>query len=495
MSAVGAGAFVLGGGPGIHAAGAGDAVPPDVGRADGTAGFRVWLSGPGSEARLTVVATPGTEIRFVGCPASGLTPGPGSGPEPGAAVESLEGSGPSGASEGWRECLLGEVGARTSVDVLVGAPTAGDWPVGLAALLRMRTPEGEWVTRTATGLRGARPAGGLGEADPLTRQRSEGIGIEPIAWERPEGSGSSAPGTSGTPEVRGVPGSPGEAGAGGRESAWAPSIRGPGTIPPAQGAPPVREQGETLPAQGTGVPHPVLGAEVVPPVRKPGAARPVQGSGAVPPALGVEVVPPVQGSGSVRPVPEAEVVPPEGGSGEVDQGVDPGRDRGEVAEAGVQPGPGPYETVKPPRSHGAAKAPKGPGAGRRAEVPRPPVPAGVPGTGQTANMPGAGAAVSVPGAGQVPPLWNDPDLRMPLAAPTAVGAGPPVSPAIATDVPPPGAPLPQDVDGPGQEIEPVALWTPSLTGANGFPVVGGSVGGLLGLLWLQARIQRRRGTR
>ncbi|MFD0890214.1 hypothetical protein ACFQ08_37195, partial [Streptosporangium algeriense] len=70
-----------------------------------------------------------------------------------------------------------------------------------------------------------------------------------------------------------------------------------------------------------------------------------------------------------------------------------------------------------------------------------------------------------------------------------------VAPAIAMDVPPPGAPLPQDVDGPGQEIEPVALWAPSLTGANGFPVVGGSVGGLLGLLWLQARIQRRRGTR
>ncbi|MEU1880571.1 hypothetical protein ABZ470_24960 [Streptosporangium sp. NPDC020072] len=432
--------------------------------------------------------------------------------------------------------------ARTSVDVLVDAPTAGAWPVGLAALLRMRTPEGEWVTRTATGLRGARPTGGPGEADFLPRRRPERIEIEPIAWERPEGSGSSAPG----PDTRGVPGSPGEEGAGERGSAWAPAIQGPGSVPPAQGtpltqgSPPVWEPGETLPGQGAEAARPVPGAEVVPPVRKPGTVRPVKGAGGVPPALGVEAVPPVQGSGNVRPVPgaevvppvrgaeavppvrwpgvvrpvpEAEVVPPEGGSGEVDQGADPGRDRGEVTEVGVQPGPEPYETVTPPTSHKAVRAPKGPGAGRRAEVPGPPVPAGVPGAGQTANMlgagqaanvpetgsaanaPGAGAAVNVPGAGQVPPLWNDPNLRMPLAAPTAVGAGPPASPAIATDAPPPGAPLPQDVDGPGQEIEPVALWTPSLTGANGFPVVGGSVGGLLGLLWLQARIQRRRGTR
>ncbi|MFI7534617.1 hypothetical protein [Streptosporangium sp. NPDC049376] len=390
--------------------------------------------------------------------------------------------------------------ARTSVDVLVDAPTAGAWPVGLAALLRMRTPEGEWVTRTATGLRGARPTGGPGEADSLPRRRPEGIEIEPIAWERPEGSGSSAPG----PDARGVPGSPGEAGAGERGSAWAPAIQGPGSVPPAQGTPPVREPGETLPGQGAEAARPVPGAEVVPPVQGPGLAPSVRGT---------EAVPSVRWPGVVRPVPEAEVVPPEGGSGEVDQGADPGQDRGEVTEVGVQPGPGPYETVTPPTSHKAVRAPKGPGAGRRAEVPGPPVPAGVPGAGQTANMlgagqvanvpetgsaanaPGAGAAVNVPGAGQVPPLWNDPSLRMPLAAPTAVGAGPPASPAIATDAPPPGAPLPQDVDGPGQEIEPVALWTPSLTGANGFPVVGGSVGGLLGLLWLQARIQRRRGTR
>ncbi|MEV8630132.1 hypothetical protein AB0395_00605 [Streptosporangium sp. NPDC051023] len=105
---------------------------------------------------------------------------------------------------------------------------------------------------------------------------------------------------------------------------------------------------------------------------------------------------------------------------------------------------------------------------------------------------GPPASAGLAESGQIPELWNDPNLRMPLAAPTPLVSSPA---SIMADSRPMGAPLPRDLDGPGQEIEPVALWSPSLTGARGLPLVGGAVGGLLGLLWLQGRIHRRRRTR
>ncbi|MEU8380202.1 hypothetical protein [Streptosporangium sp. NPDC048865] len=104
-------------------------------------------------------------------------------------------------------------------------------------------------------------------------------------------------------------------------------------------------------------------------------------------------------------------------------------------------------------------------------------------------MPGAPGPMMPPvsmgmaGAGQMPGLVNG--LQLPQA-----GALP------AAQVPlPQGAPLPQDLDGPGEQIQPVAESSPLLTGVRGLPAVGAAVGTLLALLWLQRRIQRRRRSR
>ncbi|MEV7012503.1 hypothetical protein [Streptosporangium sp. NPDC051022] len=145
--------------------------------------------------------------------------------------------------------------------------------------------------------------------------------------------------------------------------------------------------------------------------------------------------------------------------------------------------PQPIESLKPlgGRKKSRAQNP-GPATGRRATAVR--------------SDPPAPPASALSESGQMPQLWNDPNLRMPLAAPTPVVSPSPGSiPGSTADAQPLGAPLPRDVDGPGQEVEPVALSEPFLTGTRGFPMVGASVGGLLGLLWLQAKIQRRRGTR
>lgn len=499
MSAVGAGTLVLGAGSVVHAAGVGDAVPPDVPRADGMAGFRLWLSGPGSDARLTVLATGGTEIRPIGCfaPGDGSVaggrasagwvsgerasagrvpegrfpegrPSAGRRPEEGLSGERFFERGLSG---GWRECLVGEVGARTVVDVLFSAPMARGGVVGLVATLRMRTPEGEWVTRTASGLGAVRPAGGeLGEADVLARRDSVGVEIEPITWEEAgapvSGSsvGAGAPGSVGGLGTRDASGPFGGVGvSGSREVPGAQGVPGVGSASGSRGAPEglngagvSGEVGASGGPKASSVPSVSGDASTAGGSEAVGASGGSKASGALGTAGGSEAAG-ASGSSKVSGVPGAV-----GASGEL-----------KASGGGDTSGfPGASDASEVPGEAKAGALPYRNGKGRRVGSSGPLVSAGV--------------------AGQMPPVWNDPNLRMPLAAAAPVV---PVSPAIAAEVPPPGAPLPQDVDGPGQEIEPVALWTPSLTGASGFPVVGGSVGGLLGLLWLQARIQRRRRTR
>ncbi|MFD0886437.1 hypothetical protein ACFQ08_17985, partial [Streptosporangium algeriense] len=283
-------------------------MPPDVVRAGGTAGFLVWLSGPGSGALLTVTAPPGTEIRFVGCP----TPEPSRPPEkPEKAVKAPEKVVPVPkkvvrAPEGSQKCLVGQVGTRKAVGVMLSAPTAGSGSLsapaagsgstGLAATLRMRTPEGEWVTRTATDPWTVRLAGGgPGETDIPAHQDSVGVEIEPIGWVDEgagEGPGSLAwPGGSGSPES-GVPGEWESRVSGGWGLSEAPDVpeawgvAGPQVVPGAAGVPEVPGV-----SGGPGVPVESAWA----PIREPRSVWPVRGPGVAPPPQGVEVVPPGQG--------------------------------------------------------------------------------------------------------------------------------------------------------------------------------------------------------
>ncbi|MFB9724550.1 hypothetical protein [Planobispora longispora] len=95
--------------------------------------------------------------------------------------------------------------------------------------------------------------------------------------------------------------------------------------------------------------------------------------------------------------------------------------------------------------------------------------------------------------GQAPaPAWNAPSIRMPSAVPSQAapeGRPDPEEPL--------GAPLPREIHpaptaGPQQQMEVVGQSSPILAGIRGLPVAGVAIGGLLCLLWLQARLRRGR---
>ncbi|WP_326644704.1 hypothetical protein OG884_11010 [Streptosporangium sp. NBC_01755] len=142
-----------------------------------------------------------------------------------------------------------------------------------------------------------------------------------------------------------------------------------------------------------------------------------------------------------------------------------------------------------------------PGAGQQVPVgqlpggqapmvpPQVPPPMGqVPG-GQVPQVPPT--SMGMAGAGQLPGLGNGLQFQLPSAGSFPAAAQVPVP----QDPRPQGAPLPQDLDGPNTQVQPVAESSPLLTEVRGLPAVGAGVGALLGLLWLQRRIQRRRRSR
>ncbi|MET8047550.1 hypothetical protein ABZU75_08090 [Streptosporangium sp. NPDC005286] len=196
----------------------------------------------------------------------------------------------------------------------------------------------------------------------------------------------------------------------------------------------------------------------------------------------------------------------------------------------VQPG----QLGAQPQGMGQPMLPGHPGAGGQGKAGRPgapqreaggPVGPGYPGTGYPGTgypgtgFPGAGQQVPMaqPPGGQapmvpqqVPPLPMGQVPGVPSQVPPAsagmagpgLGTGPQLQlppagsfPAAAQVPVPQGAPLPQDLDGPNTQVQAVAESSPLLTGVRGLPAVGAAVGALLGLLWLQRRIQRRRRSR
>ncbi|MBG0826173.1 hypothetical protein HS041_00035 [Planomonospora sp. ID67723] len=102
-------------------------------------------------------------------------------------------------------------------------------------------------------------------------------------------------------------------------------------------------------------------------------------------------------------------------------------------------------------------------------------------------------------AGQAPGSWNAPQIQLPPAAPTPLPT-PVAAPVFPEPAQPSAAPLPRDtgapvLETPEREVETVGQSSPVLTGMQGLPAAGIAIGGLLCLLWLQARIQRRRASR
>ncbi|MER5424490.1 hypothetical protein [Streptosporangium roseum] len=516
VSAVGTGALLLGGGPAVYAAGADDpsALPAEAAEADELnswsrwvrAGdvirFRVWLEGSGTDARLAVETTPAEALRGIECPQA-IDP------------QLLARGGP-------QLCSLGEVNARRSVDVLLAMPDEAE-DIELTAVARMRNREGVWVTHTARTTvenpesRAAeivkaaqiltlsdpvlpRPAPGVPPRPPGSLD--EGAGAPGRAEDTSAGAGKAVPAVTGSP--------------------LAPSATPPGPTTPHASVEPhasVTPQGSGEPPDALQVrPAPVAplnppalgaprimgepGARAVPPDPLPKDRR--EGEGA--PMILEEPETP-QGSASVYEDPGAEQVAPEasGAPESADPSAGPSagpsgpaEQDGGGAAAGTGQGGGPLE----PMTAEGPTWPKGATQARRAG--REQVDAGARTTsslsqelaeaGQmpplTGEVPQMAAPMPQP-PGPIPQVWNDPNLRMPLAAPAPVA--PPSS--VMADSQPLGAPLPQDFDGPSQEVRPIAESGPILTGMRGIPVVGVALGVLLGLLWLQMRVQRRRETR
>lgn len=257
---------------------------------------------------------------------------------------------------------------------------------------------------------------------------------------------------------------------------------------PGSGRQPMNRPGVRRPAApgypGAGPGQPGLPGQVVP--------------GVLPPGMGGPMAPAYPGVGqgpAARPgVPQRGVAGPVGPGGYPGPGL-PG--------AGQQPGGAP---MAPPRMPAGPpmmppQVPGGQGVMAAPQVPM--VPPQLPG-GQVPMVPPQAPGGQVPG-GQMPmvPGGQVPGGQVPVVPPGSMGAAgsgpqlqlPPAGPfAAVQDARPQGAPLPQDLDGPAGQVRPVADESP-LTGVRGLPAVGAAVGTLLGLLWLQRRIQRRRRSR
>ncbi|MEU8039226.1 hypothetical protein [Streptosporangium sp. NPDC049078] len=191
------------------------------------------------------------------------------------------------------------------------------------------------------------------------------------------------------------------------------------------------------------------------------------------------------GPGAGRPM----VGPMPPGYPGIGQPAVPGQGMGQPMPPGYpgigQPGPAGQPGVPqqgPGGPVGGPMVPGGQGAGQPGGPQAPGVQPGVPGA-MTPPI-----SMGMAGAGQMPGLANG--LQLPQAGPFPAAQVP-----VSQDSRPQGAPLPQDLDGPSGQVQPVAESSPVLTGATGLPAVGAGVGTLLGLLWLQRRIQRRRRSR
>ncbi|MFJ2028900.1 hypothetical protein [Streptosporangium sp. NPDC087985] len=451
VSAVGTGALILGGGPVVHAAGTDDSVTPPVGVAGAedlnfwsqwvstsdVVRFRVWLEGSGTDARLAVVTTPAEALKSVECPQEADAQAPVNG---GAGM-----------------CSLGEVNTRSSVDVLLAMPeTAAD--VELTAVARMRNSEGVWVTHTARTTVG-NPASKATEvveaAGPVLPQPAPGV--PPWAPGITAG-GVKAPQVVGEPEARAVP-------------------------PDQHSKDPSQEKGMSMILEEPSTPggsasiyedHPAGPVEP----ELSGAPQSVKQSG----PRGMARVPRGERTRAVVAGPSFSRVRAAAKRGRMS------RLTGQVPRL---PAPMPQMQQMP-------QVPQMPQMQQMPQVPEqmPQVPEQMPQTlqfPQAPQVPGQGPGQ---GQGQVPPVWNDPAVRMPQAAPAPAVPAPAVPPLYSAAEPqPPGAPLPRDLDGSSQEIMSIADSGPLLTGMRGLPVVGAGVGGLLGMLWLQMRAQRRREAR
>ncbi|WP_344858058.1 hypothetical protein [Planomonospora alba] len=174
-----------------------------------------------------------------------------------------------------------------------------------------------------------------------------------------------------------------------------------------------------------------------------------------------------------------------------------------AGEIGSVPDPGPYEVPydvqgvgglerpralgrdgaapkkprkRPRRSDGVLPGRHGPGG----VVRRPPAPAPVP----TLVWPWPVPSFAWPTPSRQPPVsWPTPRVRMPEAEPSPVASQQPQ-----------GAPLPLQLNNRSREIEIVREREPQVE-VRGLPAAAVAIGGLLCLLWLQAKVQQKRADR
>lgn len=429
--------------------------------ASGTAGFP---AGPGTPPGAGAQAGPQTGALPGG---AGATGGPAASHETRATVPGTRQEAGSPAAPAAPGPIPGEAAAagRPAGPVTPGLPPEGT-----------RLPEGAATTGTApeagTGVPGqgqaAVPPAGAPAAPTLQEQNGRNHSAV----------GSQAGHKAAGRKVRGQRHAAGRAGARERGvSRQGLRHAGPGQLgvgQPVTGLPGVPQLGpgqQALPPMGPV--HPGSGQKVA---GRPGARQPVVG-------------PMVPGYPGVGQLPAGQpVVPGQPGARPQNTGQPmlpgyPGIGQPGMGQPGMAGQPG-MPQQGPGGPMGGPVPPVHPGAGQ---------PGGLPGAQPGgAQVPGAQGSMTPPismgmaGAGQMPGLVNG--LQLPQA-----GAFP------AAQVPLPqgaqGAPLPQDLDGPNGQVQPVAESSPLLTGVRGLPAVGAAVGVLLGLLWLQRRIQRRRRSR
>lgn len=526
VSAVGTGALILGGGPAVYAAEMDDSTtsPVEVAGADDlnfwsqwvrtseVVRFRVWLEGSGTDARLAVVTTPAEALKSVECPQEDGAQAPVSG--------------------GAQMCSLGTVATRSSVDVLLAMPKTARG-VELTAVARMRNREGEWVThtaRTTVGEPAAKVAEVVEVADSVVPRPAPGVS----PWTpgaAAENAGAAAGAVAGAAGQAAVPAVPGRSSVQGlADPAKLPRHLPAPLAPPNPQAPrapravekpgaravpsdprskdPSKERGMPMILEEPSTPEGSASIYVDPQAEPeapgaPGAGNPgvvpygmgSGGPGAVPEPVGsvsgrengMPLAPrSVDQAGQQRGVPV-----PQGGRVRAALAKPPSARARTLAETGRMPRLTGQALRMPPQAMPFPQAPQAQLPQQMVPFPQGQLPP------QAVPFPQAQLpqqVVPFPQAqmpqapGQLPPVWNDPNLQMPQAPPA------PAAPALA-DPQPLGAPLPRDLDGTTQEITPVADSGPMLTGMRGLPVVGVAVGGLLGVLWLQMRVQRRRETR
>ncbi|WP_093170396.1 hypothetical protein [Sinosporangium album] len=466
--------------------------------------FRVRLPGPAVGARISVSTVPSDALDSLRCARASAEPGRAERRDlrPRPALRDTDATGRSAAT-----CALGGVGADEPVEIrLKASGGVREIVVTAHAKAPAKAPGRRWLTRMAKVEVGAGGgAGAAGEAgvrgrsaEPGDRGPTRAHAAAVLAVGKlvdGQGAGSEQPATG---QAGGILG--GVLGSGGTETpaasggvATSPEAAGPADM---SGGPVGAGKSNGGPKAGESIPRAETeqGTRALPGMSGPvsGAAKPQ--SPASPYIAGGPVRPGEPGGSAALPRAGAGTPRVSGGSdqavrGAATTGVRPGaRDRGKTTRTGASAAlapAAPLAPVAPVAPMNPVPAAPAPVAGAALPVPAAP-PLVLPGEGTSGSGGAAGLSVPAipPGAvpGGAPGQWAGGAVQLPQAQP-----GPAVTSPGEEAL---GAPWPREIAAPAKQVK--AAESKPLTGAQGLPIAAGAVAGLLGLLWLQSSIQRRR---